>query len=286
MTQQKYHDDQFLRKAFDTVYKFDTDTVKKQINVEVNHIKKMDKRILGMSMTVIAIAVLIIVVLNVLQVAINHAAWQNRPTFQERFSAPYGLEAKFPPLLDNAVAVDAEVDKFVTFQSANIEIYTGSDAPQAADMLSQIVKMQSILPQQIDTFTLQHSRVQKQLLPQCLFSTGVKERTVCDVTHKAEFLESGNFVDENGNQIHIVMTKFADATQATTILDETFSFARSIGHIGNFALLDLLVVDYFYSTTRHTASFTWSNENWVFNVSSNDFATIDAFMEVFPLYTT
>lgn len=49
-------------------------------------------------------------------------------------------------------------------------------------------------------------------------------------------------------------------------------------------MTDLMNVDYFYSVTRETISFTWMNENWILSVSSGDFDTIDQFMNVFPLY--
>ena len=80
------------------------------------------------------------------------------------------------------------------------------------------------------------------------------------------------------------MAKFANEDQSAQTIDSIYDYARGIGRIGNFSFSDMLAVDYFYSFTRKTTSFTWVTKNWVISVSADDIATLDAFMETFPLY--
>ena len=283
----KKADDHFLRKAFDTIYQ-DVDRIQQvdpeDIKHQIKRASRVNRRVLGMSLIVIAVAVLLIVAVFGIQALFDYTAWVNRPSFAERLTAPYTLETKRPPYLLNAVTVDAEVEKLITFTTANIQPYKPNEQPPASQLLSEVVQLQSIVPAQMGDFTLQWDRTQSTLLAQCLLFTGAKEQGACETTYTAEFIEPANFIDSDGNKLSLVMTKFADNEQASATIDAVYDYARKIGRIGNFAFTDLLNVDYFYSATREVTSFTWLNENWVLSVSAENIDILDKFMENFPLY--
>jgi hypothetical protein len=288
---QKKKDDQFLRKAFDTVYDnidivrhIDPDDVKGEAKHILDVITNVNRRAWGMLLIMTAVMILIVVALYATQTYVEYVEWENRPTFTERLTAPYELEAKLPPFLLNAVTVDAEVEQLVTFKTANIQSYKKDVRPPSSQQLSVVVQLQSIVPAQIGDFTLQWNRTQSALLPQCLLHVGAEEQGKCKTSHTSEFIEAANFVDSADNTVNFVMAKFSTEEQAAETMDSVYGYARQIGRIGNFALLDMLKVDYFYSGTREFMSFTWINENWILSVSAKDFDTVDKFMEVFPLY--
>jgi hypothetical protein len=285
----KSQDDQLLRKVFDGVYRevdaiqqVDSDRVKQKLQ----RTARVNRRAMGWSMVAVALSFLLVAFLYATQAFVDHNAWVNRPSFATRLAAPYSLESKYPPLLTNAVTVDAEVEQLLTFITANIQYYEPKDEPKASQLLSQVIQLQSIVPAQISNYRLEWNRTQETLLTQCVLSMGLQEDMGCENPYSAEFIESANFVDtaNEENTVSLIMTKFADDEQAIETIDAIYSYARKIGQIGNFSFSDLHNVDYFYSLTRKGTSFTWLNENWVISVSANKMSTIHGFMDVFPLY--
>jgi len=283
----KKTEDHILRKVFDEFY----NEVDHLQHVDTNNIKqrmkkaaRVNRRIMGMSLVVTAVAIFLIAFVYGAQAFVDHTAWVNRPSSAERLSAPYDLESKLPPFLLNAVSVDAEVETLMTLNTANVRLYDPSDAPKASQLLSQVIQLDSIVPAQMGDYTLQWSRVQSTLLAQCLLFTGAEEQGQCKTEYTAEYIEPANFVDNQGNTVSLVMAKFADNDQSTATIGSIYQYSRGIGRVGNFSFSDMLSVDYFYSFTRKATSFTWATENWVITVSADDIAAIDAFMETFPLY--
>lgn len=275
-----------FRKSFDAVYvgidhaqHIDLDEAQHKLS----RLAQTNRRILGMSLVITAAAVLLIVLVFLLQSLASTVNWQNRPTFAQRLTSPYGLENTLPPYLLNAVQVDAEFPNH-SFQTSNIQTYPENERPQSSQLLSQVVKLQSIMPAQIDNYTLLWNRKQSFLLSNCLLQSAVESRPSCWTPHTAEFVEAGNYVDAEGGQVSLTMTKFADADKSLAVYERVYRYARSIGRIGNFSSTDLLNVDYFYSSTRDAISFTWINQNWVFTAASDNIETLDGFMNQFPLY--
>ena len=280
---QKKTDSQFLRQAFDAVYR-EVDHIQ---HIETDKVKRTlasNTYVLKLSFFVIVVASLLALIMFALQGLYGHIVWQNRPTFEERLTAPYNLESQLPPYLLSAVKVDAEVEGLINFATANIENYPSNEQPKASQLLSQVVKLQSIVPSNIGDFVLQWDRTQPTLLAQCLLYTGAVEDGTCNTAYTAEFVEAANFIDRDGNKLSLVMTKFADSSQASSTIKSMNTYARNIGRMGNFAFTELLNVDYFYSATRGATSFTWLNDNWVMSISAENIETIDHFMAVFPLY--
>lgn len=290
MTKKK-DEGQFLRKAFDHAYRdidiaqnIDPEEVKGEVKRAWHIITHVNRRALGMFLVAFAFVLFSIAFVIGTQAYLEYVAWENRPTFTERLTAPYDLETKLPPYLLNAVTVDAEVEQLLKFTTANIELYKADEQPDASEQLAKVVQLQSIVPPQIGDFTLQWSRKQTKLLEKCLLFIGTTESSGCNTAHSPEFIEPANFVDSDGNTLSLIMTKFADEEQSEAIIKSVYAYARKVGRIGNFALTDLLEVDYFYSATRKAVSFTWLNVNWVLSVSAENMSTIDKFMESFPLY--
>lgn len=283
----KKTEDHVLRKVFDEIYtevdnlqKIDTNNLKYRIK----RAARVNRRIMGMSLVVTAVAIFLVAFVYGAQAVVDYTAWVNRPSFADRLAAPYALESKLPPFLLNAVSVDAEVENLMTLNTANIRLYDSNEAPNASQLLSQVIQLDSIVPAQMGDYTLQWSRVQSTLLAQCLLFTGAEEQGQCKTEHSAEYIEPANFVDGQGNTISLVMAKYADEDQSAATIDAIYDYARGIGRIGNFSFSDMLNVDYFYSFTRKATSFTWVSKNWVITVSADDKHAIDAFMETFPLY--
>lgn len=281
--------DQTLRKAFDAAYvginkaqqlEFDTNKIKQ----EVGRAASTNQRIITASAGIFVLGLLIIAGIFAIQAYVDYLAWENRPTFAQRVLAPYNLEQKSPPNLSLAVTVDAQVDEQWTFTTANIENYKRAERPEANASGSTIVKLQSILPATIGDFTLAWDRKQPNLLSNCLITTGTEEDVRCQIPGQAEFLEYANFTSPEGNWVGLVMTKFATAEEASLVMDKLHSYARAVGRVGNFAMTNMVEVDYFYSATRGATSFTWLNNNWVMTIGVNNFEDMDQFMEAFPLY--
>lgn len=288
MAQRKQEDDIF-RKSFDAVYEgidraqhidIDVDKTKRQVQRAV----RTNRTAVVFSVMAIALSILSIVGVIALQAYLEHLALQKiiAPTLAERLTAPYNLETTFPPYLLNAVTVEGEVEDNMDFQSLNISYLR--QQPPAESLLAEVAQIQSIMPSQIADFTLLWDRTQDHLLSSCLVQSASANPQTCTLPHIPEYMEAANYIDSNGETVSLVLTKFASDLESNAVFDLTYRFARRIGRIGNFSFIDELVVDYFYSRTRNAISFTWINENWVMTVSSTDIDSMEAFMEVFPLY--
>jgi hypothetical protein len=124
-------------------------------------------------------------------------------------------------------------------------------------------------------------------LSDCLFSSRVVARRdaafviPCAIAPTATFVERGEY--RFGQQtLHVTAVEYPDHEAATQAVRSAFQFARTQGPTGNFSY-DTIEYDYFFSMIEAVRVFTWSHDNWVFSIASDDsFEATEQLMVVFP----
>lgn len=208
---------------------------------------RIDSRTRWLIITIAASAVLLLVALQFTKAAIQAVEWANRPSLQDRLAAPYDLEARALP-----------------------QIITNEDGSAAP-----------LLPAALQGFTLQAEAAAPSLLEQCLLSASGQDKAPCAMSRAAHFIEGGSYAADNGHAVGVILAQFASENDAAQALLELYRYSRSIGRIGNYALLETRPVDYYYSSTRQQFAFSWSNGPWVYTASSASFETLEQFMSAF-----
>lgn len=231
--------DEFLRRTFDFIYSIDLQDIRQSFN-------RIDRRTRWLIVSIAASALLLWVVLQFTQVAIQSIEWANRPSLQDRLAAPYNLDARTIP-----------------------QIVISEENPS------------QVLPATLQDFTLQDMTATPSLLEQCLISANGQDKSDCTMTRAAQFSAMGAYLSTNGQTVDVIVTQFADDSHAAQALLEMYRYSRTIGRVGNYALVNSRAVDYFYSSTREQFAFSWSNGPWVYTANSTSFATLEQFMEAF-----
>lgn len=250
--------DEFLRRTFDFIYSIDLRELRRAFN-------RIDSRTRWLLITIAASAVLLLVVLQFTKAAIQAVEWANRPSLQDRLAAPYDLEARPVPQLPEASATEAP---------AETSVEAAAEAAEAAPVYLA-------LPAALQGFTLQAEAASPSLLEQCLLSASGQDKAPCTLSRAAHFIEAGSYIAANGQSVGVILAQFASEKDAAQALLELYRYSRSIGRIGNYALLETRPVDYYYSSTRQQFAFSWSNGPWVYTASSASFETLEQFMSAF-----
>lgn len=167
-----------------------------------------------------------------------------RPTAEQRLAAPYALDNRAPAIVDTTVS--------------------------------------ALLPSALGDYRLQLLTEADTLLGQCLQSTLNAPSAHCAITVPALYVEVGRYQHPDGATIAIVAAQYATEEAAEQATYEAYQYSRTVGRIGNFAFLDSAPVNYFYSSTRESFSFTWTRGTWVYSIANADLASLEAFIALFP----
>lgn len=166
------------------------------------------------------------------------------PTMEQRLLAPYALDSRLPAIVDTTTT--------------------------------------TLLPPTIADYTLKPLAEADTLLGQCLQSAAITTETHCAITTPALYTEVGQYQRADGSAITIVATQYVSGEEAERAIYEAYQYGRAIGRIGNFAFLDSAPVDYFYSSTRESFAFTWSQGTWVYTIANDDLERLEDFIAIFP----
>lgn len=312
-------DDQTLRGIFDWLYGLDMTHTRQNI---AKAYRRLDRRTKILAVMTFVFLIAVWGLISVMNASIEQARIASMPNTYELLMSPYDLETRLTPLdnvtvrtwtLTYEVAVEVPVEVPVDTTTADT---TQADAatmnttaaettgevaetdPSASDVVAEpvVVEPQTmivmetrsvdvetiVLLPEFGPFTIRPSGALS-LLGQCLTTAYQPvDGAVCSLGQRAQFMEVGYFVDDEGIEASIVATQFANADEAGSAIQGLFNYSRSIGRVGSYVLMEARSVDYYYSTTRNTFSFTWTNGPWLYTVSSTRFTTLEAFMQTFP----
>lgn len=90
--------------------------------------------------------------------------------------------------------------------------------------------------------------------------------------------------DVIGKSADLVIAKFATKREAQLTMIDMLAYARSVGDTGNFSVGGIGPVDFFYNQTmRDWSVFTWSHEEWVFSIGTQQgFGYLERALRGFP----
>jgi hypothetical protein len=302
----KKDDDQFLRRMFDFLYSVNLDDVRRAVN-------RIDRRTRWAIIILIASVILIWAFLKLTQKGIEAIEVANQPSLEERVMPPYDLESRPVPLMDiealkvviaDATATAALIPTATPTMTPTptltptpmlegtaevtaeviIEIPTATITPTSIpDNLTEEEAKYTILPLTVGNYHLQRKTQPPSLLETCLLSTASEDiESDCNITTTAEYAGLNTYRDNKGHLVEVTIAQFATQEDAAQSLLDLFRYSRSIGRIGNYAMLSSRTVGYYYSSTRERFSFSWSNGAWVYSVSSSRFDSMEDMVKKFP----
>ncbi|HLV35155.1 MAG TPA: hypothetical protein VKY59_08590 [Spirillospora sp.] len=102
----------------------------------------------------------------------------------------------------------------------------------------------------------------------------------CPIDQTATFVEWGDY-QHNDTIFNVVVAEYPDHDTATRAVKQVFQYARTIGSTGNFSL-GPIEYDYAFSHADSLYTFTWSHENWVYSITTDNFAELENLVKVFP----
>lgn len=106
----------------------------------------------------------------------------------------------------------------------------------------------------------------------------------CTIDQTATFVERGDY-QHNGMNFNVVVAEYPDHDTATRAVKQVFEYARINGRVGNFSL-GPIEYDYAFTQTgngpNELYSFTWSHENWVYSITTDNFIELENLVKVFP----
>ena len=102
----------------------------------------------------------------------------------------------------------------------------------------------------------------------------------CTIGNTATFVEQGMYVFGE-KQFNIAAAQYPGHDMATQAVRDIFKFARTAGTTGNFSV-GPIAYDYVYSFADDIYTLTWSHEEWVFSISTDNSIDLDNLLKVFP----
>jgi hypothetical protein len=242
MAHKQANNDQFLRRAFDFAETVTANDVRRTWRHAWH---SLDRHTKWLIVSILASLILMWVVINLAQALIAAIQWTNRPTWNDRLTAPYNLESRIWPAFD-------------------------------------LSNPTAVLPAAADKYALQAAAAQPGLLAQCLLSADGKTPAICTIDQTADYVETGLYQNTDGHTVTVSTAHFETAEVAKDAALNLFMYSRSIGRIGNYVLVPSRSVDYYYSSTRDQFSFTWSSGPWVYTASSTSLDYLEQVIMAFP----
>lgn len=214
----------------------------------------------------VVVTVIVFIGSEVLESVRERIELENRPPAIDRIAIPYGVGAMSAPTLQEGFY-------------AILENYNG--------------------------FALEETPDLDALLERCLTSAIAPEQNAlsivpynCGIRYTADYHEVHTYQNADGHQVNLLLLQFTPSeflvedaegmspsvaldARAKLTLRDIQDFARTIGRVNNFHLVPSHDVNYFYSSTRTRYSFTWSKDDWVFSITTDEPSALDSFMENF-----
>lgn len=247
----RQNDRELLRTVMDVVEGLSPDRLRDGFN-------QIHPRVRWLTLMIAAVGVLLWVLVGLLQMGVSYIQWVNRPTVAERMAAPYDIALRPQPMFADGAVI--------------------------------------VLPETVGTMIRQTEPAALSVLAQCFTYTAAPAETgetavhPCGLSHKADYATSTWYLDENGAAVSVTLVYYADdvtagvtgAQAAEETLYESYLHTRQIGTIGNYALTDMVAVDYYFARVGAVYNFTWSSGSWIYTAASNSFSQLEAFLKAFP----
>jgi hypothetical protein len=227
-------------------------------------------RVWNICMGVVAFVVLIGITLSLINVALARLAWENRPTVVDRLAGPYGIDTHPTPNLDLSIESGVLPQ---TVGGFTLEI----PASGLANVTTTLIGSDGV---RFDAVTRGLLGVNN-AMSQCVLSTAGATTSECGALTFARYAEAMTYVS-GSDTVTVAVAQYANIEQTGEIFNHIFQYSRTIGGIGNYAILDRRSVDYFYNSAYRSYHFTWTNGTWIYTVSSTSLGAIDGFMANFP----
>lgn len=135
-------------------------------------------------------------------------------------------------------------------------------------------------PAQVAEMTLSAEPATSEPLGNCLMSL-TQALQSCGLSQTATWVEQAAYMLADSSA-GVTLTAAYVGEQAPQTLFELYVYARQIGRVGNFALMDSLPVTHMTSTYQDVWNFSWTHEGWLYSVSAPSYERVMAFVNAFP----
>lgn len=295
---------QFLRRAFDAVYRFDW-------RVIITGYRRMSRRSKWIILASFASLVLVVVLIQILGAVLALVEERNRPPLMDRLADPYGLDARpapnvvegrnVLPRLVGYVAFDIEPVALMPVLECMVDPYAEGCFRPDADPLPVVQHIEAVgFVEQIKLDRLQEEAAAA--IEQAEAAAAVEADATGDdnsaavATIEPEGAAAGESSDDLAADpqpteieltpgladVRIMAINYLTERDAYDAINTMFGHSRRIGRIGNYVLVDTLPVNYYYSYSRGQAAFVWAHGTWVFWVSADTLARVEDVVKGFP----
>jgi hypothetical protein len=237
------HDDQFLRRAFDTAYDFELEDVKRGF-------QRIPRRTRWLTLSAFAFLVLVWVILQFVAVGLDAVERRNAPTAADHLVAPYGLA-------ESALVADANALPALDGYSAEM---IGLDT---VNTLVTCMAQPDLCPAPADAE-----------------ANASGDSATIEPAPLAVNSAAVNYTDAIGSVHRLVTLDFASPDDTDRALGLLFNHSREIGSIGNYVLSSSQPVRYYYSAVDGLVNFTWAEGDSLHILSSSSWRQLEDFMEV------
>jgi len=254
----------------------------------IDTFRRIDVRFRLLIIFVITIGALSVAGNKLVGWGLDYIAEQNQPSLIERLSAPYDLGTRAAPVFvsQQSSVLGAPIADFTliapsqTLAEIRDEMETAREAAKAeaaeaaasgdapADVADDAEPVAvAIRPAECLQFALLKN---------------VEVVHTCELGQQPKYYEVGTFQRGNNPSVEVVITNFTNAETARDTVRELRGYTNNVGFVGNYVMVNSQPVNYFYSVTNRAISFTWSNEHWVYTMTSASADEIDALLADFP----
>ena len=262
-----------LRRAFDFVETTDFNDAGK---TALQNLRHMDRRIKVLLLTTIGSALMLVVAIGMLRVVGSAIEVANRPSIEERLAAPYDVSLRLIPSVDTSVYLVLPTQ----LGDLALENSYGATHTLLASCLNTAMNLEQRVAQDItlapSACTMNHAAAYTEWATYKV--PGADTGSALDSALNADALAAA----EMGNVVTVTLTQFESQDEAAQVMQTLFDFSRTIGRTGNYVLLNGRTNEYFFSSTRGTFSFTWSNGSYVYSVSAPTYDQMEQAVKTFP----
>lgn len=214
-----------------------------------------------MLVSVVAGLIFLWVVISLMQLGVQTIRANSGPFLMDALRVPYNMEARLitPP-----------------GTLVNLPVQVGEYALQADSI--QLTPAPVVDPAVVPTAP---SFTAVSPIAQCMVNAGAGLTDAACGLVNMQYVAGGNYLHSNAQTTQIVASMFASQSESQEAVRTLFQTARHQGMTGNYAI-GLGAVDYFFSSTATTYTFTWGHGNWVYTVSSASFAELETILNNLP----
>ncbi|RMF81099.1 MAG: hypothetical protein D6737_06005 [Chloroflexi bacterium] len=102
--------------------------------------------------------------------------------------------------------------------------------------------------------------------------------TVCGFTSASQMVATANY-HHDGRPVQLTVARFEDEVIAEQTVLNLFRYNRRVGEVGNYAILDVRPVDWYFSLENGQFGFVWSNGTYIYAVHATNFRDLEDFVE-------